>query len=224
MFKHGEEISRRRILEEIESRFGAGSQNVFADLDESGDDVARNIREINDNIRIREEMLDDPSIRPSPYKRFFASLKDGAVADLLEDSRVRTGGFAVAALIAGSFLYQHSKKKDRSIDDLTGPPLLPGGSPYESLAPGGQDFYEGLSEQGRPYGGAPSRDQVLRSLQSQGYSSGVQYRVNTTGSMNDLNKLRGLFGGMVNGPVDSTMYSGLDRLGQDPYRQVGSSF
>jgi hypothetical protein len=55
-------------------------------------------------------------------------------------------------------------------------------------------------------------------------SSGVQYRINTSGSMEDLNRLRGLFGDVVDGPIDSTMYNGLPRLGQDPYADVASRF
>ena len=43
-------------------------------------------------------------------------------------------------------------------------------------------------------------------------------------SMDDLNKLRGLLGGVVDGPTDTTMYNGLPRLGQDPYSDVASRF
>jgi hypothetical protein len=59
-------------------------------------------------------------------------------------------------------------------------------------------------------------------IQSQGY--GMQYQVNTTGSMEDLNRLRGLFGDVVDGPINSTMYNGMPSLGKDPYSDIASNF
>jgi hypothetical protein len=52
----------------------------------------------------------------------------------------------------------------------------------------------------------------------------MQYQVNTTGSMNDLNRLRGLFGDVVDGPINATMYNGMPTLGKDPYSDIASNF
>ena len=42
--------------------------------------------------------------------------------------------------------------------------------------------------------------------------------------MQDLNKLRGLFGDVVDGPINATMYNGLPMAGQDPYPDLASRF
>jgi polyhydroxyalkanoate synthesis regulator phasin len=144
------------------------------------------------------------SIAKSPYKRVVQSFNHGELGKLLESKNVRRSGVAAIALIGASFLYQRNKKKDLTEGDVAGPPLLPGGSAYDD----------------RP----PSRDAVLQSAQAQSQGYGMQYQVNTTGSMGDLNRLRGLFGDVVDGPINSTMYNGMPSLGKDPYSDIASNF
>jgi len=140
----------------------------------------------------------------SPYKRITESFNHGELGKLLESKNVRRSGIAAIALIGASFLYQRNKKKDLTESDVAGPPLLPGGSAYDD----------------RP----PTREMIIQSAQAQSQGYGMQYQVNTTGSMNDLNRLRGLFGDVVDGPINATMYNGMPTLGKDPYSDIASNF
>ena len=163
-----------------------------------------------DAARLAEELAirdADDTIGPiarSPYKRVTESFQGGELKKLLESKNVRRSGVAAIALIGASFLYQRNKRKDLTEADVSGPPLLPGGSAYED----------------RP----ATRQMALQSAQMQSQGYGMQYQVNTTGSMADLNRLRGLFGDVVDGPINSTMYNGMPSLGKDPYSDIASNF
>jgi hypothetical protein len=137
------------------------------------------------------------------YKRISESFKTGALGDALKNKGVRTGLAAAAALSVFGFV--KSYRRDHSPDDASGPPLLPGGSAYES--------------------GYPARQAVIDNLRTLNPSTrGMQYKVYTSGSSTDAEKLRSMVGGVTDGQVNSTMYSSLPLLGQDPYSQVASQF
>jgi hypothetical protein len=188
-------------LAEIEAKAGSiTASEVF-----SGpvtDTVAKLKDELGEAVR---SMSTTPgNIAKSPYKRVMQSFNHGELGKLLESKNVRRSGVAAIALIGASFLYQRNKKKDLTQGDVAGPPLLPGGSAYDD----------------RP----PTRDMALQSAQTQSQGYGMQYQVNTTGSIGDLNNLRSLLGGVVDGPVNSTMYNGMPSLGKDPYSDIASNF
>ena len=137
------------------------------------------------------------------YKRMSESFKTGALGDALKNKGVRTGLAAAAALSVFGFV--RSYRRDHSADDASGPPLLPGGSAYES--------------------GYPARQAVIDNLRTLNpLTRGMQYKVYTSGSSEDAEKLRSMVGGVTDGEVNSTMYSSLPLLGQDPYSQVASRF
>ena len=137
------------------------------------------------------------------YKRISESFRTGALGDALKNKGVRSGLAAAAALSVFGFIKAH--RRDHSNDDISGPPLLPGGSAYES--------------------GYPSRQAVIENLRSiNPLTRGMQYKVYTSGSSADAEKLRSMVGGVTDGQVNSTMYSSLPLLGQDPYSQVASKF
>ena len=137
------------------------------------------------------------------YKRMSESFKTGALGDALKNKGVRTGLAAAAALSVFGFV--RSYRRDHSADDASGPPLLPGGSAYES--------------------GYPARQAVIDNLRTLNpLTRGMQYKVYTSGSSEDAEKLRSMVGGVTDGEVSSTMYSSLPLLGQDPYSQVASKF
>jgi hypothetical protein len=166
--------------------------------------VTEDVARLAEELAIRDA---DDTIGPiarSPYKRITESFQGGELKKLLESKNVRRSGVAAIALIGGSFLYQRNKRKDLTEADVSGPPLLPGGSAYED----------------RP----ATRQMALQSAQIQSQGYGMQYQVNTTGSMGDLNRLRGLFGDVVDGPINSTMYNGMPSLGKDPYSDIASNF
>ena len=148
-----------------------------------------------------------PNVPGSPYRRVSEMLRDSesSLRKIVDSRGFRGFAIGATALITGSFIYQNKKNKDITQESIGGPPLMPGGNPYEQnypeLSAAKQDFR--FNNPG---------------------SSGTQFRVNTSGSMQDLNKLRGLFGGVVDGPMDATMYDGLPMAGQDPYSDLASRF
>jgi hypothetical protein len=192
------EFGKRMDLQEIQEELAAlESTAPIGGVDP--DDITRLAKEIGS-----VDPDDTVKLAKSPYKRITQSFNHGELAKLLESKNVRRSGVAAIALIGASFLYQRNKRKDLTEADVSGPPLLPGGSAYED----------------RP----ATRQMALQSAQVQSQGYGVQYQVNTTGSMGDLNRLRGLFGDVVDGPINSTMYNGMPSLGKDPYSDIASNF
>lgn len=183
----------RKTLEGLEGAVTETTEGLSeaGGLDEIGDlaeDITRSVRALDD------EAVD---VARSPYRRI--------TSDVFKSKNVRRGTLAAAALIGASFLYQSKKAKDHTASDIQGPPLLPGGNPYETEY--------------------PTRQAIINQVQQNNMdSSGMQYQINTSGSMQDLNRLRGLFGDVIDGPINSTMYNGLPMMGQDPYSDVASRF
>ena len=138
------------------------------------------------------------------YKRIGESFRTGALGDALKNKNVKRGLVAAAALSAFGFIY--SARKDHTASAVTGPPLMPGGNPYE----------EGLP--------APSMSMQENINTINPVTRGMQYKIYTDGSMEDSERLSSMLNGVVDGPINSTMYNSLPRLGQDPYSQVASSF
>lgn len=136
------------------------------------------------------------------YKRIGDSFRDGAMKKAFENPTIRKAGYAGLAIIAASFAYQHSK--GRTPEDVSGPPLLPGGSAYEQM---------------------PQRSpQIPQTSMFSGYNQGTSYSVNLEGSSDQINSFRSAAGSVAPGSVNSTMYKGLPNLGSDPYSQIASSF
>lgn len=117
---------------------------------------------------------------------------------------IKKSGYAAAGLIAASFIYSATKNKDVSQSDISGPPLLPGGSAYEAMS------------QRQP--------QISERSMFSGYDEGVGYTVNIEGSREQAEAFSNSIGSVARGPVNSTMYRGLPQLGKDPYSQIASSY
>ena len=210
-----ERHAMRQVVEEsAQEAFGQHqTMNALAKIEAEAASTAFPAGLVTDRVTNLKDELGDAvadmystpgSIAKSPYKRVMQSFNHGELGKLLESKNVRRSGVAAIALIGASFLYQRNKKKDLTEQDVAGPPLLPGGSAYD----------------GRP----PTRDMALQSAQMQSQGYGMQYQVNTTGSMGDLNNLRSLLGGVVDGPINSTMYNGMPSVGKDPYSDIASNF
>lgn len=114
-----------------------------------------------------------------------------------------------AALIAGgvigvSAIYQHFKGKDRTVEDMQGPPLLPGGS-----------FYEDQAE--------ANKERIINnSSQSQGY--GVTYNVRATGDF-DAKQLSASMHSITGANVRSTSYQSRNFRAKDPISEaINKSF
>lgn len=126
----------------------------------------------------------------------------GKFHGLVTNPLVRKGAAGLGALIVGSFAY--SAFKDRSNDDVEGPPLLPGGSAYE--------------------GNFPSRAPEIGDFAGQGYSPGVNYKVSLYGNRKAIQQFTNEAGGLVNGNIDTTMYNRISSMKQDPYSALASSY
>lgn len=136
------------------------------------------------------------------YKRIVDSWRDGKLGEAFKNPTVRRSSYAVLGLIAASFIY--SASKDRGEQEIAGPPLLPGGSAYETL---------------------PTRSpQIPNQSMFSGYNQGTGYSVNIEGSQDQVEAFRQAAGSVANGPINSTMYRGLPQLGRDNYSQIASSF
>lgn len=148
---------------------------------------------------------DQPSpqnIAPSTYKRITESWKDGKLGEAFGNPIVKKSAYAVAGLIAASFIY--SGVKDRGEQEISGPPLLPGGSAYEQL---------------------PQRTpQIPNQSMFSGYNRGTGYTVHLEGSREQIESFGQSAGSVARGPINSTMSRGLPRLGRDPYSEIAGSF
>ena len=146
---------------------------------------------------------DVTSVAKTNYTRIQDFIKNGSMRELFDDKLIKRSTFAIAGLAAFGFVY--SARKERTQDEITGPPLLPGGSAYET------DFPRQL----------PSISD-LKYLNPT--TLGMQYKINVSGSQQDIEKMQYLASGVVGGNVDSTIYNSLPRLGRDPYSDVASRF
>ena len=170
-------------------------------------DVLQNFSQVERDALNGALNLDDPSSsfwQKTKYNRFsLADFKEGGkFYDLAKSPSVRKGAFAVAGLIVGSFLY--SSYKGRSESEMQGPPLLPGGSPYEDALP------------------APSNS--MPNLSSEGYNTGVSYNVSLYGDRKSIAEFNKNAGGLTNGNINTTMYSRIPDVGRDPYSSLASSY
>lgn len=132
------------------------------------------------------------------YKRITESWREGQLGEAFKNPVIRKSAYAALALVGASFIYQ--ARKDRTQDEMTGPPLLPGGSAYE---------------------GMPQRQpQIPQPSMFSGYNQGTSYQINIEGSQEQIDSFSSVTGGSVN----STIYKGLPQLGRDPYSLLAGSF
>jgi len=144
----------------------------------------------------------DPDRFTTQYKRIMDKIAEQDFIDFIKRPAVKKTMYGMAGFIAFSFLYQSNK--DRSQSDMAGPPLLPGGSAYETrISPG---------------------DSNLEDIRYQGYNPGVSYQVSLHGDQNSINNFRQSVGDLNYGNLTTTMYNNLPRLGRDLYADVAPDF
>ena len=190
-------IHARETLARIEDQYGTAAAGHILPPEAIPEGAKRLVR------TATEEADGITSVTKGTYTRIQDAMKSTAVREAIENPLIRKGAIGIVGLAAFGFIY--SKIKDRSKDDMSGPPLLPGGSAYET------DFPRSL----------PSISD-LKFLNPT--VAGMQYKINVMGSQQDIEKMQSLTQGVVDGPVDSTMYNSLPRLGKDPYHSVASQF
>ena len=149
-------------------------------------------------ISLGEGIGDDLGVvNPSSYRRITDSWKSGKLGEAFGNPVVKKSSYALIGLIAASLLY--SGAKDRSEDDMSGPPLLPGGSSYEQMT--------------------QRQSNVPDVSMFSSYSQGTSYSVNIEGSQDQIDSFSSVAG--ANGR--STMYKGIPQLGRDPYPTLAGS-
>ena len=191
-------INAQENLSKIEDRYGAGVVDDLLMPDDKIQDATRRI--------VAPDVLSQgsgSSASNGAYTRAQDFMDSPALRQVFENPTIRRGAIGLAALAVFGFVY--SARKDRTSDEMSGPPLLPGGSAYESDMP---KYVPSLSN--------------LKYLNP--IVAGMQYKINVNGSQKDIEKMQSLTEGVVDGPVNSTMYNSLPRLGKDPYQNVASRF
>lgn len=148
------------------------------------------------------EFLSGNSERGAVNKTRYKRIGVEYIKEKFANKNIRNAFIAGGALVAASFIYQ--KKKDRSVDDISGPPLLPGGSSYE-------DEY-------------PVRIPQIPTIGSPQQNYGTSYRINTSGSQDDIDKLRSALSGVTNSNINYSRFNGAPNPTRNPYQQMGSSY
>jgi hypothetical protein len=166
------------------------AQAAFGDDYNLTDDIIRSVNDL-DNGLVENKAV---------YKRI--GEKMGDLKDLFKNPTIRRSTLALGALIAGSFAY--TAIRDRTHEDMAGPPLLPGGSAYES--------------------GFPNRVPEIGTFGGPGYDSGVSYKVNLYGDQDTVRRFNAAAGGLVNGNINTTMYNRIPDVAQDPYTRMAANY
>lgn len=193
-------LNRSRIVSELEEKAKEISDTLLSTSTAGTKALGEELKQAAENFGMSSLV----SKARNPYKRVAESFKNGALKELFSNPVSKQVGAAALMTIAGSFMYQSKKKKDFTKGDVSGPPMMPGGNPYET--------------------NYPTRQAITQQVQANNQEGQMQYQVNTSGSPQDIERLRGLIGGVSDAQINSTMYNGLPRLGQDPYSRVASSF
>lgn len=141
---------------------------------------------------------DSIAVKKIPYER----LNISRIRDMFENKLFRRGTVAVGALALGSLVY--SAVRDRTADDVSGPPLLPGGNPYEQ--------------------NVPFRLPEIGTFDSFGYSMGNSYKISISGDQDNIEKFNNAARGLVNGNMNTTIYNGIPKVSYDPYTSMGQRF
>jgi hypothetical protein len=147
----------------------------------------------------------DREVKNVKYKRFREAIKSESFKEAFNAPLVKRSAYAIGALIAGSLMY--TSGKDRSPDDMAGPPLLPGGSAYET--------------------GYPMRVPEIGT-----YNMGmrvdtrntVSYKIQLMGDNRQIENARNAIANMNIGPVNTTIYNGLPRGNSDPLANFAASY
>ena len=111
-------------------------------------------------------------------------------------------GIGIAAL--GGAVYNQMRKRDHTAEGVAGPPLLPGGSPYERPATETME-YPSFS---------PASNGDL----------GSSYGVDIVGSQAQVQKFINASQSISESGSNATIYSGIPNAGKDPYQEIASSY
>ncbi len=176
-------------------------QNVSAEIDDLEATAEATRRSLN------EAIIDE--VIPAKYTRAGDYLKRVLNENPQLGSMVK-GAFqnkgkvlAGAATAAGLAIFAMKKRGDRTQDEISGPPLLPGGNPYENLP--------------------TAASQLPQAPVSQG-SAGASYNVSINATQDQIDEFMLRAGYLSNGQIQGTMHNSLPDLGRNPYDDIAGSF
>lgn len=155
-----------------------------------------------DRLRSAKEDSADIAVDRAKYKRLNLEMAKDLYRKAMKDPILSKGIMGLGALVVGSIGYQ--AMKSRSQEDIEGPPLLPGGSMYES------DF--------------PVSSPRATAVGPPGFMEGTSFKVNIYGDRSQVNRFVQSAGSMVNGNMNTTMYNRIPDVGRDPYQSIASSY
>lgn len=189
-------IARSQIAEQVYQSDIALGQAAY-----SGDTTTD--KSFREGLDLALDGEDYSAFTKTKFTRFSDYIKSGRLKELFSENKLfRNSIYGATALIAASFAYQGFK--DRTEDSIKGPPLLPGGSAYESQY--------------------PQRAPEIPQLGTISYNPGMSYKVNLYGNRGAVRNFEDMAIGLGNFDMDTTIYSGIPEVGRDPYQQLASSF
>jgi len=189
-------IARSQIAEQVYQSDIALGQAAY-----SGDTTTG--KSFREGLDLALDGEDYSAFTKTKFTRFSDYIKSGRLKELFSENKLfRNSIYGATALIAASFAYQGFK--DRTEDSIKGPPLLPGGSAYESQY--------------------PQRAPEIPQLGTISYNPGMSYKVNLYGNRGAVRNFEDMAIGLGNFDMDTTIYSGIPEVGRDPYQQLASSF
>lgn len=194
---------RARVIYE-QSQINDAKAATFVNGSKASSDIITSVGQITDETPdVVADTLRALSTERSPIKKArFQRITKEYLQEQLSRPTVRNIAIGTGLAVAASFIYQGSK--DRTSEDMSGPPLLPGGSAYES------DYPRKLSE--------------INQMSGQGYTPGISYKISLLGNRQQMESFRDAASGLTNGNINSTMYNRIPDVASDPYQQFARSF
>lgn len=207
-------INANHISEQEANRQANHAQGILHDLDQiykarySG--IAESEMEMVGN-KLRMKKLIIPAdrnvqkepVKKSPYKRVSSLIKDGTISNLMKKPYLKGTAMSMIGLAAFGLIY--SASADKNIDEMGGPPLLPGGSAYETAYPGNT-----LN--------LPVPQYIMNSGEN-----GVTYKVNISGDSNTAKDFVDSARGMSMGSSSVNYFNSIQNINRNPYEEFGSS-
>jgi len=211
----GEELSAQAPTI-VKPNFQALDEAVAAQINEQQsavDDILRRIADIENTIADLSEQSVNTQGRLARQSSKFRTvgqvfksfLNDNPQINNLFKGAMRNKGKILAgtAAAAGIAVFAMKKKNDVTEQGVAGPPLLPGGSPYENLP---------SAAVGLPDPNIVAGDQ------------GTSYNVSFNASQEEIDEFMARAGSLSNGQIQGTMHDTLPNLGRNSYEDIAGSF
>ena len=173
------------------------------------EDIQRQIEELSEQRSRLVSAQDDMVRQSSKYRRvgqvFKSFLNDNPQINNLFKGAMQNKGkiLAGAATATGLAVFAMKKNNDVTEQGVAGPPLLPGGSPYEKL---------------------PSAAVGLPDPRIAAGGQGTSYNVSFNASQEEIDEFMTRAGSLSNGQIQGTMHDTLPNLGGNSYDDIAGSF